>query len=225
MITHLLLALGVVFCLSTTTLADVLLTQPPIKGTYTVATMRNASDVASTANPMMAEETTIGQEIIFTDEGGLQMEGMGCDHWKIFASTSDVINTKDPMLADIHVPPTDSPLSSGDQRIEKNFLYTCEGESVVQVYQVDDRVLVLPWNNSSRYLIAEPLLSKKQIRTLQSQLKDMKFHHFEPTGILDTDTLEALASWAGYRLKDSEAYRFQRTAITENLLDTLRVLD
>jgi hypothetical protein len=217
--------LTALFCFSTSVIADDLLKSPPIIGTYKVVTMRNASNVARAIDPLANKNEAIGQEITFTDEGALVMKGIACDHWEVFASFAPVIDTRDPMLSDIHVPPTDSPKSSGDQRISKTYHYKCEGESFIHVYQVDNRVLVIPWENSSRYLIAEIPLSEKQIKTLQAQLKDMKFHHFDPTGILDKETLLALSSWAGYRLQRAEAYRFKRTAITENLLDALGVLD
>ena len=218
-------ALTFFLSLSLSAIADELLKSPPIKGTYKVVTTRYASDVARAVDPLAKGNEAIGQEIIFTDEGALAMKGITCDHWEVFASLVPVVNLKDPMLADIHVPPTDSPKSAGDQRISKIYHYKCEGESFIHVYQVDDRVLVIPWENSSRYLIVEKPLSEKQIIKLQAQLKDMKFHHFSPTGILDNETLKALSSWAQYRLQDYEAYRFQRTAITENLLDALGVLD
>jgi len=211
------------FC--STAIADDLLKTSPVTGTYKVVTMRNASNVARTVDPMDGNDDSIGQEITFTEKGGLKMQGITCDQWEVFASLVAVVDTRDPMLADIHVPPTDSPLSAGDQRIGKSYHYKCEEESFLHVYQVDDRVLVIPWKNSSRYLIVEKPLSEKQINKMQAQLKDMKFHHMEPTGTLDDETLYSLSSWARYRLKDTEVYRFKRTAITENLLDALNVLD
>ena len=221
---NLVIALSVVIgAVSTVFSADTI--DAPFTGTFEVVTIRNASDVASQANPMMAKNDVIGQEIIFTEDGGLQMQGLGCDHWEILLSLVEVVNLKDPMLSDIHVAPTDSPLSAGDQRIGKTFHYQCEGEEFMSVHQVDERVLVIPWKNSSQYLIAEKPLSEKQVNRLQAQLKDMKFHHSEPTGILDDDTMQSISAWMQYRLKDSDAYRFKRTAITENLLDTLGVLD
>lgn len=218
-------AMALILGVSSSAIADDLLKTPPITGMYEVVTMRNASNVARALDPLAKKNEAIGQAITFTKKGDLITKGISCDHWEVFASLVPVVNLKDPILADIHVPPTDSPKSSGDQRIGKTYHYKCEDESFLHVYQVDDRVLVIPWENSSRYLIVEKLLSEKQIRKLQSQLKDMKFHHFAPTGMLDDETLKALSSWAQYRLQNDEAYRFQRTAITENLLDALGVLD
>jgi hypothetical protein len=218
-------ALTFIICLSSSAIGEDLLKAPPITGTYKVVTMRNASNVARALDPLAKNDEAIGQEITFTEKGTLKMKGITCDHWEIFASIVSMIDPRDPMLADIHVTPTDSPLSAGDGRIGKDYHYKCEGESFIHVYNVDDRVLIIPWENSSRYLIVEKPLSEKQIRKLQAQLKDMKFHHFDPTGILDDETLKALSSWAQYRLQDDEAYRFKRTAITENLLDALGVID
>jgi hypothetical protein len=218
-------ALTFILCLPSSAIADDLLKMPPITGKYKVVTMRNASNVARAIDPLAKNDEAIGQEITFTDKGSLIMKGITCDSWEAFASLVSVIDMRDPMLADIHVPPTDSPLSAGDQRIGKTYHYKCEGESFIHVYQVDDRVLVIPWKNSGRYLIVEKPLSEKQVRKLQAQLKDMKFHHSKPTGNLDDETLHSLSSWALYRLKDTEAYRFKRTAITENLLDALRILN
>ena len=50
----------------------------------------------------------------------------------------------------------------------------------------------------------------------------MKFYEGKITGELDEATLGSVGFYAEYR---GSAYRFFRTAITENLLDGLRVLD
>lgn len=210
--------------LSVAELALAMNVEEGVIGTFEVVAIRNASDVARPADIGPQNEEAIGQTISFTKDG-LEMEGMSCQHWEVSMTLVPVTNPEDPMLGDIHVPPTEAPKSAGDQRIGKTYNYNCEGESFLNVYQVDKRVIVIPWQNSSRYLIAEMSLNPEQVSILQSQLKDMKFSEAEPNGEIDENTLRAVATWSNYRLGTDDGYRFKRTAITENLLDTLGVLE
>ena len=193
-------------------------------GRFEVVAIRNASDVARPADMGPQTEEVIGQTITFKKDR-LEMDGMSCQHWEVSMLLVPVINPEDPMLSDIHVPPAESSKSGGDQRISNSYNYNCEGESFLNVYQVDKRVIVIPWQNSSRYLIAEIPLNPDQVSTLQSQLKDMKFNEQDPTGVIDENTLRAISTWSNYRLGIMDGYRFKRSAITENLLDTLDVLE
>lgn len=195
---------------------------PVLTGNYSIVTTRVASDVASTAPIGIEESDNIGESVTFNDQG-IEMLGLNCVHRPMLMSAVAVINPNDPLLADIHVPPTDSPLSAGDQRIGRIFHYRCEGGRYIHVYQVDERVLVIPWQNSSQYLIVEKPLCEDEITIIQQQLKDHKFLEQDANGKLDEATLSALSSWSHYRLGDDEAYKFKRTAITENLLDTFGI--
>lgn len=219
---------------STTRLAGVLLTffvfanpstaSEVLPGVYEIVTVRNASDVAATASPMSESDSPIGENISFS-ANQLSMSGLACDSWEISEKTDSIVNLSDPNLADINVAPTDSPISIGDQRIMEAYNYSCEGESFLNILQVDERVIVIPWANSSKYLIAETPLTTEQISQLQKQLKSMKFYEGEISGVLDTSTLSAVSAWAEYRGNNTDGYRFSRAAITENLLDALQVLD
>ena len=87
---------------------------------------------------------------------------------------------------------------------------------------VDDRVLVAsksPWRLN---VVLEKPLREDQLRKLQVQLRDMKFYSGGITGAMDKPTRAAVSSYADYR---GAKYRFANTAITENLLDGLKVLD
>jgi len=193
-------------------------------GDYEVVTIRNASDVATILNPVTEEDSPIGKSISFS-AAGIAMEGLSCDSWQVTELTDTVANLNDPMLADISIGPLDSDISSGDQQIMKSFSYSCEGEHFLNVLQVDDRVLVIPWQNSSQYLIAEIPLTQSQTIKLQKELKSMKFFSGEITGEIDESTRLGLQSWLDYRNRASDSYRFFRPAITENLMDALRVLE
>ena len=194
---------------------------PPI-GHYIVVAVRNASDVAAPLSSPDKADSAIGETISLLSNG-LAMSGLGCDSWEISEQEHDVATVSDPMLADINMAPADSPLSAGDQRIMKSYDYQCEGEPFLNVLHVDDRVIVIPWGNSSKYLVAEKPLSAEQIAQLQKQLKSMKFYTGDITGVIDEPTRLAIKFWAEYRSDDD--YSFYRPAITENLLDTLGVLD
>ncbi len=196
----------------------------PIPGIYEVVTLRRASDVAAPANPMNDSDSPIGQTITI-DTKGIAMTGLACEDWQVSLLTEPVVNLDDPTLADIDIPPTDSPISSGDQRVMKSYSYHCEGEHFIDLIQVDDRVIVIPWANSSQYLIAEVSLTSEQITQFQKQLKSMKFFHSAPNGVLDEETLRAINYWVEDRIRTDDYYHFSRPAITENLLDALHILD
>ncbi len=196
------------------------------KDNYRVVTIRNVSAVAHTSKGMNDGGTLIGAEMTFTEDE-LSFNGLICKQAFMPLSLLPIIDEFDPMLADIRAPPTDSPLSVGDKKIGKSLRYNCADKKhrYLDVYQVDSRVLVLPWNNGAQYLMAEKPLTEEQVIKLQKQLMDMKFYNGKTTGQIDDDTLSALSSWLLYRLEDDNAYRFKRTLITENLLDALSVLE
>lgn len=203
---------------------DERLEKSPIVGDFKVVTIRNASDVAAVRLPEEIGGEEIGKIIKFTEDG-IEIEGMSCDAWAVFHSLVPVVNTEDPILSDIHVAPADSAGSKGDQRIGKTFHFVCEDESFMHVYQVDDRVLVIPWGNSAQYLIAERELSREQIIAMQTRLRDYKFLEGDLTGFLDNKTVGAISAWSHYRLANDDGYVFKRAAITENLLDTFGLFE
>lgn len=197
-----------------------------LTGIYEVVSLRNASDVAITIQtkpPISNTDTPIGQTIEFIGKQ-IKMPGLGCDSWEVRRIDKKIVNLQDPLLADLNVNPTDSPISSGEKRVNLSFAYSCEGEPFLQVFQLDGRVIVIPWANSSQYLIAERPLSAMQIKQFQHQLTSMKFYHGAATGKLDTSTLNSINSWVNYRLLRDDSYSFHRPVISENLLDTLGVI-
>ncbi|MCP5088782.1 MAG: hypothetical protein GY952_18485 [Rhodobacteraceae bacterium] len=193
--------------------------KPPV-GRFLVVGMRNASDVAAPLE--MNGPAEIMQGAVVLTEDGLTMEGRSCENWSI-QSAENVIPFTDPMLSDVLVGPVNSPTSDGDSRILTHWKYVCEGEHLLSLTQIDERVLVIPWKNSSRYLIAEMPLNTDEVARLQQVLKSYKFYDGEITGQLDDTTISALGFWAEYRSETSQSYRFARTAITQNLLDGMGV--
>ena len=193
---------------------------PPV-GRYVIVAIRSASDVAA---PLGTAPRTdiITQAFTFTVDG-VSTDGLGCDQWAVERVNSG-ISFNDSILADTLIGPMDSAISVGDKRILDHWRYTCEGEHFLTLTQIDRRVLVILWNNSAQYLIAEKPLSQAEVTRLQEELKTMKFYNGVITGKIDEATVSSLGFWAGYRARPTQTFRFARTAITENLLDALRVL-
>jgi hypothetical protein len=127
------------------------------------------------------------------------------------------------MLADVMIEPLDPDVSAGDNRILTSWRYVCEGETFLQLMQIDARVIVIPWANGSKYLIAESPLSNAQIWKLQATLAGVKFFAAAKTGMLDEPTLAAIGLWARYRNAANNPYNFSRPAITRNLFDAMDV--
>ncbi|GJL94846.1 MAG: hypothetical protein DHS20C05_12510 [Hyphococcus sp.] len=193
-------------------------------GEYVIVDARRASDVAAPAAP--GSETPIGKSINFTQHG-VEMEGIACEDWLIIPARVPVVYVdSDPNLTDLTLAPTDSPLTSGDQQVHAGFTVLCEKQRVMKLHRVDDRVLVMPWANSTVNLILERPLSTIQIKAYQAQLKSMKFYDGALTGELDEATLRASRAWYEHRamLDDTQPIP-ARPAITENLLDALRVIE
>lgn len=199
--------------------ADAKLTPPA--GRYVIVDIRNASDVAA---PLDATPQTeiINQAFTFTADRVLA-DGLGCDSW-VVESVENGISFNDPILADVLIGPVDLSFAPADRRILDHWRYTCEGEHFLTLTRIDQRVLVILWNNSAQYLIAEKPLNVAEVERLQKELKTMKFYDGNITGLIDDATVSSLGFWAQYHVYPKETYRFARTAITENLLDALRVL-
>ena len=196
-----------------------------LTGDYVVVSVRRNSLVASTAPPFSAgEKSPIGKPVEFNAKG-IVIDGISCDAWKAETITTPVDFAGDPMLSDLRLPPSDSPNTDGDKRLAKSYRITCEGEVFTTVYQADNRVLALSWANSSLYLVLERRLSSEQIRKLQLALKSSKFYSGTASGQFDEATGNAVRAWYGYRQTNKDAAIPKRPAITENLLDRMKVLN
>ncbi len=195
-------------------------------GDYVIVDARRASDVAAPASlPSAAADSPIGQTVSFTRDG-IEMEGLGCDAWRIDPedTTPNFIET-DPNLVDLTLEPADAPKSRGDQRNYASFAVTCEDEFFAAFHRIDDRVIIWPSQNSSVNLVLEKTMPPVKIKAYQAQLKSMKLYSGELTGELDAATLAASRRWYEYRANLSDDHPVPaRPAITENLLDTLRVI-
>jgi len=189
-------------------------------GTYEIVAVRRASDVAAPAMTEEDSEDPIGNTITIT-EAGLKLEGISCDEWTAEPEVGPNPIETDPILSDLYLPSLDGATPA----LRPTLRVMCEGELVFHLFASDHRVIALPWHNSSHYLIAEKPLSPAQVSRLQNVLTDMKFGDLEPTGILDTATLQTIRSYYEYRLEDAEGYIFARPAISESLLEKLQVLD
>lgn len=189
-------------------------------GTYEIVAVRRASDVAASAIPTDGDDDPRGRTITIT-QAGLELEGMSCDEWTAQEESGPNPIETDPILSDLFLPS----LADKVPELRPTLKVMCEGEVVFHLFATDQRVLALPWRNSSHYLIAEKPLTPTQISRLQSVLTDMKFGDLESTGILDAATLETIRSYYEYRQRDDEGYIFARPALSESLLEKLQVLD
>lgn len=206
-----------------TALADERDAVPAPSGEYKVVALRNASDVATTANPG-AGRKWLDQRVSFGEGQLTWLGGKTCELWSVREADSPVLTLEDPNLSDLAIPPVDSITSSGDKRVNVPVDLVCQdnGEEMLGSFVIiDARVLVAsapPW--SVNFILEHPL-TEDQVKKFQAQLKDMKFYDGEITGKLDEATLRSVGFYAEYR---GSKYRFFRTAITENLLDGLGVL-
>lgn len=194
-------------------------------GTYVVVAVRQNSFVAAPLGMRPTpSDTPIGKTVTFGSKG-VSMEGIACDDWRAAAETPSADFMNDRLLVDRRLPPTDSPLSDGDKRLSESYKISCEGEFFTTLFQVDRRVVVLSWANAQQYLILERPLNAEQVRKLQKALTSTKFYSGKITGEFDTETERAVRAWYKYRQPDRAAAIPRRPAITENLLDALRVLN
>lgn len=193
-------------------------------GKYVVVAVRQNSFVAAPAGmrPTPAK-SPIGKTVTFGPDG-VSMEGVSCDDWRVVAETPSADFMNDRLLADLRLPPTDSPISDGDKRLSDSYRISCEGEYFTTLFQADRRVVALSWANAQQYLVLERPLTGAQVSKLQRALTSTKFYGDKITGTFDPATERAVRAWYEYRLADPKAAIPRRPAITENLLDTLKVL-
>ncbi len=188
---------------------------PPV-GKFVVVDVRQASDVVSRPAEFNKLEL-LGESIEFTSNS-VQIDDIDCNSWEIIPSIPPV-NMEDPLLSDIGIGLTDyerGKLSSLE--------YICEGEPFIRILQIDERVLILPWNNSSQNLILERPISTEMVTQLQENLRSLKFYDGRVTGKFDADTVSALAGWVEYSTEMETPYRFARPAVTTSLLRELNVV-
>lgn len=192
---------------------------PLLSGQYELVDVRRASDVAG--GPI--EESTIrliGSTASFGEK--FDFPGLdGCTTWSVKAASGIPLNENDPVLSDTQIAPIDGDRSAGDKRINLGLKVFCDGEYKISLLKVDERILVVPTASGIAYLIFERSLSDEETKRFQFQLRDMKFYSGSASSSWDEDSFRALSFYAEYRGAD---YRFARTAISENLLDALGVI-
>jgi len=192
---------------------------PLLSGQYELVDVRRASDVAG--GPI--EESTIrliGSTASFGEK--FDFPGLdGCTSWSVKAASEIPLDENDPVLSDTQIAPIDGDRSAGDKRINLGLKVFCDGEYKISLLKVDERILVVPTASGIAYLIFERSLSDEETKRFQFQLRDMKFYSGSASSSWDEDSFRALSFYAEYRGAD---YRFARTAISENLLDALDVI-
>lgn len=196
---------------------------PMLFGDYRVVAIRSASGVESTADTDADLVEWIGNKVSFGDS--LQwVDGSSCNNWFARKTEQFPLNLADPNLSDLAIEPLSPPAYHVFAFAEAFDLYCDDSGSrhIGSLIRIDGRVLVTQSASGSTNLILERPLSPEQVGRLQEQLKDMKFYDGEITGELDEATVISVGFYAEYR---GSEYRFLRTAITENLLDGLGVLD
>ena len=85
-------------------------------GKYRIVARRNASDVATTANPGAGTEW-LDQCVSFGEGQLTWLGGETCELWSVREADFPVITLEDPNLSDLAIPPLDSVTSSGDKRV------------------------------------------------------------------------------------------------------------
>lgn len=201
-------------------MASVAPASPPA-GAFQVIDVRTVSGVAA---PFTPETSPIGLHLSFAGPT-ITMEGVSCKTWSL--REIDVpVDTADPMLADALMGPLPSDPSDGDRRLLRGWRYDCEGEVFAQVLQADPIALVIPWRNSSVYLIAEAVLPASTVFKIQDALRSVKFLDKASTGEFDSQTRAAVSRWSTYRLSETstqDVYDFFASPVTENLFDRMGV--
>lgn len=193
----------------------------PPEGAFVITATRRAADIASPA-PDPTDASPIGQTLEL-GPNSLSLPGMGCEAWDVHP-TSLAVNPSDPNLSDLFVPQIGAPFSDGDGLILQSWNYTCEGQDVFVLTQVDPRVVVLSFFSTGLYTIASRPLTTDQTKRLQAFLKDVKFYSGPIDGQLSEATNTALGYWLEERLRPVQTYRFKNVTITQNLLDRTGVL-
>jgi len=187
---------------------------PPL-GEFVIVDIRAVSGVAT--SPVLQDIGEIIGTTVSLSADAISFEPISCDAWEI-REIPVPLDVMDPLLADVMLGPVEFGDAIIDHRVLTGWNYGCEGEALIDILEVDARVLVAPWLNGTVNLIIERPLTSGQIHLAQTNLKNLKFLNQVSTGQLDEATVAAFGFWAEYRNKENQAYRFARTAITENLL-------
>jgi hypothetical protein len=188
-------------------------------GTYHIVARRRASDVAGppddpTLEALLVSDADFGDTLQWID-------GSTCENWGIGSSAYLPLNLEDPNLSDTQVPPNDPPITVGDKLQNEALTLNCEGSPVAALVKVDERVFIVPTPSGLTNIIFERDLTSNQILRFQEELKTMKFFDGEPTSVWSEAAMAGVGFFSSYK---GAEFRFQRPAITENLLDGLGVL-
>ncbi len=190
-----------------------------LSGTYERVAIRRASDVAGgpldpSLDELLVANANFGKVLEWID-------GSTCSDWSIEPTDNLPVSIDDPNLSDTQVPPNDPPITVGDKRQNLGYQLFCEGKFLASLLKVDERVFITPSPSGLSNVVLERPLNSEQILAFQTELKSMKFYDGEPSTVWTQQSLSGVSSYAEYR---GAAYHFNRSAITENLVDGLGVL-
>jgi hypothetical protein len=193
-------------------------------GEYAVVAVRNSNKIVSTTSNQKRQDW-FGRTVEFGLSTSTWLNGEVCSIWSVREAVSPDFILDDRNLSDLTLAPFDVGPETIDRRLNVPVDLVCNdlGERVIASFVIiDRRVLLVPTVSRETYVILEKLLSSAEISRFQIKLKEMKFYDGAISGTLNSETIASVGSYAEYR---GAGYRFPRTAITENLLDRLGVLD
>jgi hypothetical protein len=190
----------------------------PPHGDFAVVDIRRAANVAGGPDDP-ALNTKIGDTVSFGEQLSW-LGGASCEDWSVDLDEEITFILQDNLLSDTQIPPVDGPSTRGDKRVNEGLWLMCAGRPIGEIVRVDDRVVIAETASSMSYVILERPLAPNDILAFQKQLVDMKFLDEVPRDTWTQQSLHAVSSYAQYRGAD---YRFARAAISENLLDGLRL--
>ncbi|SDB58443.1 hypothetical protein [Bauldia litoralis] len=189
---------------------------PLPSGDYFVVSVRRSTGVSgSKVDPALDAE--LGDHVSF-GTSLVWWNGKRCATWTVDEDTEITSIVDDPILSDTQIAPIEGTSTTGDRVANEGLWVICDGGPISEIVAVDDRVIIAETPSSMSYVILEKALHANDILSFQKRLADMKFLDADPDVEWSEETLAAVSSYAQYR---GAEYRFERAAITGNLIDGL----
>lgn len=187
-------------------------------GTYEVVGVRRASDVATT---LASQDDDRLRRLV-----GTHASIGGSNRWydaricpqslRLRGDAGSAVNLDDPNLSDLKIAP-----GPGDARVNRALSMDCGARpagSIIQLLQIDGRVVVERALDSTAYVILEAPLDAGAARRMEDGLAKAGFDPGPIDGIVDERTRRAVALYAQSK---GAAYAFDRGVITANVLAAL----
>ncbi len=185
-------------------------------GRYVLVAVRRASFVESTPDTD-SNAFRPGDTVDFGDTLSW-LDGVICNDWHMTEVADEAIRLDDPNLSDLAIGSAEPSAETRGQ--PRTLRVQCDGGRLVDIVQIDARVLVVSSPAGALNAILEKPLQTGQVRGLQEKLSDLTYYTGAITGVMDAATRTALARYAEFR---GAGYVFHRAALTENLLAGLSV--